>query len=281
MPSLGWYRDPERTAPVRWWDGERWTAWQADSARAPYPPPGPVETVAARRSPWSRRLLLGGGVALAGLAGATAYGMRLDAANRDQALASIRPSTLGSLGPGPQEDMPIVLDPATGTVRWSRLFSAVLPTAPFVLESFGSSTFFESYAAAILVTDPGWTTKDTWWPSAAVVAIPKKELVDPTDLAASAGSIAAVTRSRLWDLAGDQGEITVEQVSLPDGRKAPRATAPVRFLDQGEAVGLRLRLTLIQAHPLAHLVWLDFLQDRAVLSTAEALDRAYATIWVA
>lgn len=36
-PRPGWYADPRGGEDFRWWDGEGWTAWLADSAYAPRP----------------------------------------------------------------------------------------------------------------------------------------------------------------------------------------------------------------------------------------------------
>ena len=57
---LGWYRDPNRQAEVRWWDGAGWTDHVASSRMAPPPmvrgAPGTADT--AGPMPWQARLSL-------------------------------------------------------------------------------------------------------------------------------------------------------------------------------------------------------------------------------
>lgn len=282
MPRPGWYRDPERTAAVRWWDGESWTAWQSDSPRAPYPPPGSVESVPARPSKVARRAFLGGTAAAAAAVGLTAYGMTLDARRRGEALAAGKPDTLGTPGSGPQEGSDLVLDPENRVVRWSRLFSAVLPGAPYELSAVTtSSTVFTSYVSALQTSDVGWTNKATWWPSSVIVGVPRRELVDPVSLSTTAGSLLGVLRDRVGTVSGDQDRVTTVPVETFPGREAQRATTTARYDGGGRIVTSGLRVTVVQAHPLAHIAWFELLQDAATPETAAALHEAYDSIWVA
>jgi membrane protease YdiL (CAAX protease family) len=45
----GWYPDPFERAPLRWWDGERWTEYAGDGAQAVIWDPDPVTPAAPRR----------------------------------------------------------------------------------------------------------------------------------------------------------------------------------------------------------------------------------------
>ncbi len=282
MPTPGWYRDPERVAPVRWWDGEAWTAWQADSPRAPYPPPGAVERVAAKPPTLARRVLLGASGVAAVAVGLTAYGMTLDAREREAALLAAKPSALGSPGASAQEELDLVLDPDNRVVRWSRLFSAELPGRPFELLPVNtSSPWFSSYCSAIHAGEQGWTSKVSWWPSSVTVGIPSAELVDPSSLATTAGALLGVLRDRVGTPTGEQERITTQPVTDVAGRRAARATVVAHYTEAGVVNTPRLRLTIVQIHPLAHLAWLEILQNRATPDTEAALGRAYESIWVA
>ncbi len=96
-PQAGWYRDPEGTAPFRWWDGECWTAWQS-TARTGFPPSGPVERVeAVRRRRWGRTATVVTLVVAVLVGAATVYGWRLRDQDRAAAIAAL-PSALGSPG---------------------------------------------------------------------------------------------------------------------------------------------------------------------------------------
>lgn len=46
--QAGWYPDPHRLAPYRWWDGERWTtAISQDAGSTQHPPMEPAKPAAA------------------------------------------------------------------------------------------------------------------------------------------------------------------------------------------------------------------------------------------
>ncbi len=281
MPVPGWYRDPERTAPVRWWDGQRWTAWQADTPDAPFPPPGPVETVAARETGLRRRVLVGGLLAAAGFGGLTAYGMGLDERRRAEARAAAMPSVLGSVAPAPQQELAMVVDEATGFVRWSRLLTVQLPPPPFQQPAVLSSGAVVSTGVLRNAVDAGWTAADAWWPPTAVIGVPRDEYLDPTDLPRSAVALAGALRQRLYATGDDQPDVTVSdetRFTCP----AARATAEARFVDgRGAARTSRVRVTVLAVRPVAHAMWLDTLPDGSSQASADALDRAYDTIWVA
>src|SRR3954451_11860886 len=82
----GWYHDPWRQAPMRWWDGSRWTAHLADwhghvpavSRPEPYGGPSVMARVDAeeRITPWLRRLLYVWPVAAAASAGFAAVSVQ-------------------------------------------------------------------------------------------------------------------------------------------------------------------------------------------------------------
>ena len=66
QPAPGWYSDPWRAAPLRWWDGVQWTDHTYQSA---FPP------VAADTLTRARTDLRGGGIALLGFVGANLLGL--------------------------------------------------------------------------------------------------------------------------------------------------------------------------------------------------------------
>ena len=74
-PRPGWYPDPWRLAPARWWDGIAWTGFTTPG------PPGAGHTAAPGARPGSRPLdqarddITGGGVALLGYLGALALSL--------------------------------------------------------------------------------------------------------------------------------------------------------------------------------------------------------------
>ena len=48
----GWYPDPQQQAPLRWWDGVWWTAWESDGARQWFgAPPHPARILEAKDLP--------------------------------------------------------------------------------------------------------------------------------------------------------------------------------------------------------------------------------------
>ncbi len=283
MPRPGWYRDPEHVAPVRWWDGTAWTAWQADSPRAPYPPPGPVASMPARAPSFSRRAaIVGGGTLALTAAGLTAYGMTLDSRQRAESLAAAKPSALGTPGTSPQETLNLVLDPASRVVRWARMFSAVLPGQPFELVPVTTtSVLFSSYTAALNTAETGWDSKQDGWPSSVTVGVPVKALVDPTSLATTAGSLLALYRDRVGKVAGAQPAIMTESVAGFGDHEAQRASVVARYEEAGRVTTPRLQVTVIQAHPLAHLAWCELLHTHASAETGAAIAASYDSIWIA
>jgi membrane protease YdiL (CAAX protease family) len=48
MPAPGWYADPWKQEPLRWWDGRQWTAHGGDDAGAGPPPGADVPVLSAR-----------------------------------------------------------------------------------------------------------------------------------------------------------------------------------------------------------------------------------------
>jgi membrane protease YdiL (CAAX protease family) len=66
QPTPGWYSDPWRAAPLRWWDGVQWT----DRTYQPAFPPVATDTLARARTD-----LRGGGIALLGFVGANLLGL--------------------------------------------------------------------------------------------------------------------------------------------------------------------------------------------------------------
>ena len=66
QPAPGWYSDPWRTAPLRWWDGSQWTDHTFHAA----PRPAVTDTL-----PRARDDVRGGGIAFLGFVGANALGL--------------------------------------------------------------------------------------------------------------------------------------------------------------------------------------------------------------
>ena len=175
-----------------------------------------------------------------------------------------------------------MVDPGNRVIRWSRLFSAELPPSPFELQTLSTAALFTSFVAALQTKDVGWTNQASWWPSAVTVAIPKPALVDPTSLSATAGALASELRGRVGKASGKQDAITVEPEDRFPGRAAQRAVAVARYDDdRGKVITARIRVTVVQIHPMAHLAWFELLHERSTQQTVEALAKAYESIWVA
>jgi membrane protease YdiL (CAAX protease family) len=77
-PPAGWYPDPWRVAPARWWDGMTWTGF---TQPAPIPPPVPIATAwttpmpVAAALPVARDDITGGWTAVLGFFGAMALSL--------------------------------------------------------------------------------------------------------------------------------------------------------------------------------------------------------------
>ncbi|HPZ50083.1 MAG TPA: hypothetical protein PLA44_09550, partial [Propionibacteriaceae bacterium] len=79
-----------------------------------------------------------------------------------------------------------------------------------------------------------------------------------------------------------QDAITIEPEDRFPGRAAQRAVAVARYDDdRGKVITARIRVTVVQIHPMAHLAWFELLHERSTQQTAEALAKAYESIWVA
>jgi membrane protease YdiL (CAAX protease family) len=71
----GWYPDPWRVAPARWWDGITWTGFTTAPEPAPAYRSAPALALAPAALPQARDDLRGGGIALLGFFGGQALGL--------------------------------------------------------------------------------------------------------------------------------------------------------------------------------------------------------------
>jgi membrane protease YdiL (CAAX protease family) len=79
VPPPGWYADPWRTAPYRWWDGQAWTAHVSAATASAGASYGSAAYAAPRNTtsslPKARDDIHGGWIALLGFAGALALSL--------------------------------------------------------------------------------------------------------------------------------------------------------------------------------------------------------------
>ncbi len=281
MPA-GWYPDPERTMPLRWWDGQSWTAWQAETAEAGYPPPGPVETVAPVEplSPvWARRALLGAGAALAAATGLGLWGHWLVREDREAAAASW-PSALGLVRRGTGSTS-LEAEP-TGVVRWSTQMSAQLPQGWSLAEGKGLQSVLHANVVGFDRT-PGWEDSAYWWPAAVLLGTFSTRTYLSSDLPTTAGVIsqqmAALLYRNVPDLSHEPA--SAEPGPTVHGHPSGRATTTVHYRSQGGSQQAEVQHTVVDVAQEQGLLWTVVIPDRATEAQRQAQTTAWESLWLA
>lgn len=285
MPA-GWYPDPERTAPLRWWDGQWWTAWQAETEAAGYPPPGPVERVAPVESlspVWARRALLGAGVGLAVATGIGIWGRQLLHEQHREAREAW-PTTLGE--PRTAPGLLNMQVESTNVVRLGSYLSAQLPPSwrTGTITALGTSMVVDHLIGYDAGT-AGWNAqRSRWLPVAVTVATVILHGKYPSpDLVPTAGVLANQMAPLYYKGAPGlrTGPVSVaEAPPVGSGHRAARASLTVSYTDAGSSHA-ELRFTVIGLAQDSAVVWGEVIPEVASEAQRRAVSEAWGSLWLA
>jgi hypothetical protein len=280
-PQAGWYRDPEGTAPFRWWDGECWTAWQS-TVRTEVPPPGPVERVqAVRRRRWGRTATVVT-LAIAVLVGAaTVYGWRLRDQDRAAAIAGL-PSALGSPAQDPLTGTLVTLDAQTGLARVTTISSIVLPQGWASSATQSTTATWKAYALSYDPSTPGFTSSSTWRPATVAYGLLQTEATVAGDMAATAAITAASLPLSLFGSVSSvtQSAITTRPVTDYPDRLAGEARSSISFVVDGTPMSATVTVLAVQQSVRAIICVVVIEPQQATATEKQRMADARASLWV-
>jgi hypothetical protein len=280
-PQAGWYRDPEGTAPYRWWDGECWTAWQS-TARTGFPPPGPIERVqAVRRRPWSRTASIVTVVIAVLVGAATVYGWRLRDQDRAAAIAAL-PSALGSPAQDPLTGTLVTLDAQTGLARVTTISSIVLPHGWTSTATQSTTATWAAYALSYDPSTPGFTSSATWRPATVAYGLLQTEATVAGDMRATAASTSASLAVSLFGSVSSvtQSAITTRPVTGYESRLAGEATSTISFVADGTPMSATVTVLTVQQSVRAIVCVVVIEPQQATAAQKQRMADARASLWV-
>ncbi|MDO5286312.1 MAG: DUF2510 domain-containing protein [Actinomycetia bacterium] len=283
MPA-GWYPDPERTMPLRWWDGQYWTAWQAETAEAGYPPPGPVERVEPVEPPSPvlvRRALLGAAAGAAVLTGLGLWGRRLVAAEREPQQQAW-PSVLGQPGRAAKQ-IGLTVE-TSGVVRHGSHLSLQLPPGWRPSQLTNLDHPLDNSVVGADLTTSGWVRRQSHWlPALICLAEIPLSMYLSRDLATSVGvlgeQVVGVLYSGTPELSHDP--VTATAGPAVQGHSTGEAGTTVRYREQGGSSQARMRFRLIELNQAVAVLWTDIDPDVATEAQRQAQTKAWESLWLA
>ena len=236
----GWYADPSRTAPVRWWDGEQWTRWLSrDPAAAPpgvaptLTPVEPEEPLATAPAP-ARRAAAEPTVGLP-VAVAVVVGTLLVAVVGLGAVARVSEDRLPSgpalAPPAAAAAAPLTFDPATRAASVGEL-QVMLPGPPYTCSS-RPEPFTPAFASVLLCSTAVHEDIDGRggdWSATAGAGILATDVVVAGDVQQTADQVFAAVRSRFF--AQQQTTVTnlgTQPTGLTAAARSTIVTGEVRY----------------------------------------------------